>query len=246
MSIKLSHRLNTIASLIGPQPAQIWDCCCDHGLLGAELLNHGHQVHFVDVVPEIMQALEGKLQRFFPHVNGQAPNWFVHCADVARLPLIQHPTQLPIVVIIAGIGGELMCELLQALQPIIHQRHTPLSLILCPVNHAYLVRQQVRSMPLLVTDELLVEENRRFYEIMQLNTHHGKPITATGDSIWQAQPANTSDTTTVTTSTAKRYQQKLLDHYQRRLIGAEKTADQNAIKHLNKVIAAYQGLNLSR
>ena len=45
----------------------IWDCCCDHGFLGASLLSNqkAKNIHFVDIVPELMSDIENKLQQFY-------------------------------------------------------------------------------------------------------------------------------------------------------------------------------------
>ncbi|HTG55937.1 MAG TPA: SAM-dependent methyltransferase, partial [Niabella sp.] len=53
---------------MGAGYTHIWDCCCDHGLLGAALLSRqaAAHIHFVDIVPELMHELKNKLQRFFP------------------------------------------------------------------------------------------------------------------------------------------------------------------------------------
>jgi len=52
-------------------------CCCDHGLLGAALLAQqaAPHIHFVDVVPELMQQLENKLTRFFPKSGEPHSHW---------------------------------------------------------------------------------------------------------------------------------------------------------------------------
>ncbi|MDX2422429.1 MAG: SAM-dependent methyltransferase, partial [Amphritea sp.] len=48
--MKLSKRLTQIEQLVAPGYTHIWDCCCDHGLLGAALLarHSDAQIHFVD------------------------------------------------------------------------------------------------------------------------------------------------------------------------------------------------------
>lgn len=54
--------------MVTSEYTHIWDCCCDHGLLGAALLSRqaGSYIHFVDIVPELMSELKNKLQRFHP------------------------------------------------------------------------------------------------------------------------------------------------------------------------------------
>ncbi|WP_394200532.1 tRNA (adenine(22)-N(1))-methyltransferase [Shewanella waksmanii] len=242
--MKLSRRLKAIANLIGPQPAQVWDCCCDHGYLGAALLSRGHKVHFVDVVADITDALTVKLNQFFAVEDKQSPPWTVHCIDVAQLPLANYPTKRPVIIVIAGIGGELMRDLLLDLQPVLNQLNAAISLILCPVNHAYLVRAFLSEQVYYCDNELLIEENKRFYEIMHITTqpnrqNQGYRVSKVGRKIWQSShlPANLQDI-------AKRYHCKLISHYQRQLIGANKAADVIEQQRLQTILSAYGDVTL--
>ncbi|WMB75085.1 tRNA (adenine(22)-N(1))-methyltransferase TrmK [Shewanella oncorhynchi] len=234
--MKISQRLQQINSMITGHYDHIWDCCCDHGLLGMLLLkrNAARQVHFVDCVPSLMQALELRLQRFFPaDISGLNPHldpnlnpdidphlnldidpnlsrhsqWQVHCLDVAILPLEQTSDKDKQLIIIAGVGGELLVELVRAILAKHPQRH--LEFILCPVHHNYYVRQSLSALGL--KSELLLEENQRFYEILHVSTiaaPNGLPITATGSLMWQ-----TLDEASL--PRAQRYLSQVIGHYQR-------------------------------
>ena len=112
--MKISQRLQQINQMIVNDYQHIWDCCCDHGLLGAALLERkaAQQIHFVDVVPNLMQQLEHKLQRFYPQTAKlhNQHGWQVHSTDVGQLDLAdKHTRQL---VIIAGVGGDLTIALI--------------------------------------------------------------------------------------------------------------------------------------
>ncbi len=99
------------------------DCCCDHGLLGAKLLQRdaASNIHFVDMVDDLMAELERKLMRFFPQsvppqtaltpsvILGSA-QWQIHCIDVAQLPLDKFNQYATHLIIIAGVGGELLYQ----------------------------------------------------------------------------------------------------------------------------------------
>lgn len=244
--MKISQRLQQINSMISGHYDHIWDCCCDHGLLGMLLLERSaaRQVHFVDCVPSLMQALELRLQRFFPaEISGLNPNlaphsdpdlnpdidpdidlqsnpepnsnlyrhtqWQVHCLDVAALPLGQTRVQDKQLIIIAGVGGELLVDLVRAILVQHPQRH--LEFILCPVHHNYYVRQSLTALGLGLKSEHLLEENQRFYEILHVTTivePNGLPISATGSLMWQ-----TLDETSL--PRAQRYLSQLIGHYQR-------------------------------
>ena len=66
-SLKLSKRLTHIDHMVTSDYTHIWDCCCDHGFLGASLLSRqaAPNIHFVDIVPELMTKIESKLQQFY-------------------------------------------------------------------------------------------------------------------------------------------------------------------------------------
>ena len=72
--MRLGHRLQTLADMVTDQYQTVWDTCCDHGFLGAELLKRKQQgqlpnlkqLHFVDIQPDIIEQLHTKLQTFFP------------------------------------------------------------------------------------------------------------------------------------------------------------------------------------
>ena len=239
--MKISQRLQQIDSMITAHYDHIWDCCCDHGLLGMLLLKRkaARQVHFVDCVPLLMQALEVRLQRFFPagmlglhpHLNlGIDPNlscqtqWQVHCLDVATLPLAQTSSQDKQLIIIAGVGGELLVELVRT---ILDQHPLRcLEFILCPVHHNYYVRQSLSALGLGLKSEHLLEENQRFYEILHVCTKVApniQPIAATGSLMWQ-----TLDKASL--PRAHRYLSQVIGHYQR----------MPAHKQVPEIIHAYQ------
>ena len=212
--MKISQRLQKIDSMIGKQYQHIWDCCCDHGQLGAALLkrNAANTIHFVDIIPSLMAEISQKLQQFYPNQAQGTPqnrlaSWQVHCLDVAKLPLAKEQT--PQLVIIAGVGGELTIELVNSI--LSANPNLPLEFILCPVHHTYLVRQSMRQLGLGLIDEQLLEENKRFYEVLHLSTTSTESLSHTGSIMWDlTQPRH------------RGYLQNLLKHYQRILTGFEK------------------------
>ena len=145
--MKISKRLKAINQLVPDGYDHIWDCCCDHGVLGMLLLERkaAPTVHFVDQVPAIMALLEARLQQYFPlsdlprhavintsnmnivdnnHSNNgdkgerasastPASRWQVHCQDVGQISLIAKDSDKRHLVIIAGVGGECLIELVK-------------------------------------------------------------------------------------------------------------------------------------
>lgn len=219
LNVKLGKRLKKLETMVTGKYDHIWDSCCDHGLLGAALLSRqaAPYIHFVDVVPELMQQLENKLVRFFPD-NVQSTSqfisqsiscsqWQVHCMDVSALPL--QSFQGKHLVIIAGVGGDLMAELVQA---IYHNNPTAdMDFLLCPVHHQYTLRQQLIQLDLNLQTEVLLVENERYYEVLLIskNTHNARlHINPVGDLLWQS-------TTPEESKNVSRYLSKTLAHYQR-------------------------------
>jgi len=227
--LKLSKRLKHIESMVTSDYTHIWDCCCDHGLLGTALLSRlaAPYIHFVDIVPDLMNELENKLQRFYPNSPSK---WQIHCLDVAALPIEQYEGKN--LVIIAGVGGDLTTQFVNA----IHQSHstTNIDFLLCPVHHQFTLRQQLIQLDFSLKNEVLVEENQRFYEILLVsspgNTDDKQTkISPVGELIWQA---NTTEQSRITMN----YLSKTLEHYQR------KQWSNNAdIQH---IIDAYRSVNI--
>lgn len=212
--MRLGKRLQQIDRMVLTGYHHIWDCCCDHGLLGATLLqrNAAAHIHFVDVVPELMQALSTKLQKHAAAMNTnsrvdsavQPAQWHTHCADAGTLPLQRYPGKH--LLIIAGVGGELTAALVAQ----ISAAHPELELefILCPVRQQFLLRKQLIALQCALIDEVLVSENRRYYELLHVlkpaalekaNSKHPKecgqsegvttkgiPIHQVGSALWHA------------------------------------------------------------
>lgn len=220
--IELSPRLSCIDSLITAPYDDIWDTCCDHGLLGFALLQRqaGSRVHFVDQVSEIMTSLSDKLRRFAPQAN-----WQVHCMDTARLQLADSGRQL---VIIAGVGGDKCMELMSALSAA-HPRQD-VEFILCPVHHNYALRQHLMALGFALIDERLVAENKRYYEVLHVAKDGPLALTATGSVMWDL--SRTSD---------REYLQQTINHYQRKTQGGDCEAAEIASEY-QKLSQAQKGI----
>ncbi|MGF1765022.1 tRNA (adenine(22)-N(1))-methyltransferase [Aliivibrio kagoshimensis] len=185
VSADLSLRLTSIEQMVSKTYDHIWDCCCDHGQLGIELMqqNMRSTVHFVDVVEPIMLQLEQQLQ--LQSSKGMVgKNWRIHCLDVARLPLseVENANKASQLVIIAGVGGDLLIELVHSIVSL----HPTLNLefILCPVHHNFKVREALIAMDFGLIDECLVKENRRYYEVLHLSQQEITPLSRVGSKMW--------------------------------------------------------------
>jgi tRNA (adenine22-N1)-methyltransferase len=209
--LKLGKRLQQIDAMVTSQYDHIWDCCCDHGLLGASLLSKqlASQIHFVDIVPELMSRLENKLTRFFPKNSGliSGSQWQVHCINVAKIPLKTFSGKH--LIIIAGVGGDLMCELVKAIYQ--DNPSAEYDFLLCPVHHQFRLRQQLIELDFSLQTEALVVENERYYEILLVskNTNNtGLELNPVGNLMWET---NTPEQSKI----AAKYLHKTLAHYRR-------------------------------
>ena len=218
--VKLGKRLAAVESAVSGHYDHIWDCCCDHGLLGFRLLNQdkASHIHFVDIVPQLLFDIEEKLSRFYQGKN----RWHVHCLDVANLPLKNYPTEKHLI-IIAGIGGQLLIDLLDKLLSVVGNMNV--EFILSPVHHNYQLRQFLNQQKCALIDEFIVAENERFYEVIHIDNVEGKDVSLVGDKMWDFDsPLHQS------------YLQQTINHYQR--------MSQNPTSDVSGIIRAYQTLYL--
>jgi tRNA (adenine22-N1)-methyltransferase len=82
--LRPGSRLSQLESMLLQPYETIWDCCCDHGLLGMSLLKRERagEVIFVDVLAEQMKRLEATLRKNCPH---DKYTWQVSCDDVKNI-----------------------------------------------------------------------------------------------------------------------------------------------------------------
>jgi len=235
--VRLSNRLSTIQSIAEHAHKQynydyIWDTCCDHGQLGAGLLKNGisSKLFFVDIVPELMASLEQNLNQFFPNQKHQ---WRVLCEDVSCLHLngVENPSGKHLI-IIAGVGGDLMLEFITQL----NQQFPDLSLdfLLCPVHHQFSLRSQLRKMEFSLRHEEVLEDNQRFYEVLLVtsdSTNQLPLISVAGETFWQYKTVSEQ-------KVLERYLSKTIEHYKRMQKGNSKLAD--------SALVAYESVKIEK
>jgi len=211
--MKLNKRLLSLSEMVHEPYDLVWDCCCDHGLLGFKILASGliKQVNFVDVVPDITDKLTAKLQQHGHHLPADA-GWQVLCQDVSEINLEKSAQQLPIVskqlVIISGVGGDLMIDIMKRI--VTSYDDLNVDFLLCPVQHSYKLRKVLKDLQFKSKAERLVLENKRGYELLLISQTEGQPISLVGSyEFWQSNPD------------ANIYLENLITHYQRSAIASE-------------------------
>lgn len=178
--MKLSTRLTALCHAIQTCEFQhIWDCCCDHGYLGQQLMaeHPTSKIHFVDIMPHLIAEVEKCLS--------QEPktNWAVHCMDAATIKLDASQSHL---VIIAGIGGDLLIDMVAAIvsnNALLLQQNR-LDFILCPVRQLHKVREGLNALKLGLVSEQIVLDNNQFYEVIQVNNQSDTAVSLVGGVMW--------------------------------------------------------------
>jgi tRNA (adenine22-N1)-methyltransferase len=230
--MKLNKRLLALSEMVMKPYDIAWDCCCDHGLLGFKILADGlvKHVNFVDVVPDITQHLQHKLTTYEHHLPSDI-SWNVLCEDVGKLTLFDiqqtqacNDNQL---VIISGVGGELMIEMLNNLMA--RYKDSNIDFLLCPVQHTYKLRSTLIKLNFKLISEQLVVENNRGYELILVNQVGVKNIKVTGSELWQPTVAH------------KAYLSKLMTHYQRSLLAnsIDHTMFESALRDYSTIFKQY-------
>ncbi|MFA0098656.1 tRNA (adenine(22)-N(1))-methyltransferase TrmK, partial [Vibrio splendidus] len=93
-------------------------------------------------------------------------------------------------VIIAGVGGDLTQKLVDD----IHREHPDkaIDFLLCPVHQQFELRSHLKALNFGLIDEVLIEDNRRYYEILLVSNNQDsveksqtiREISNVGDKIW--------------------------------------------------------------
>ncbi|WP_293267118.1 tRNA (adenine(22)-N(1))-methyltransferase TrmK, partial [Neptunomonas sp.] len=162
--------------------------------------------------------------RFFPE-GAKTSSWQTHVADVAKLQL-SSATNVNEgschLMIIAGVGGDLLIELVAGL--LVENPQQKMEFLLCPVLHTYKVRNTLIEMGFSLIDECLVQENNRFYEVLHVSLHAAQPISPVGSIMWDlSRPDDQA------------YLARTISHYQR--------VSQNVERNAQQVLEDYQALN---
>lgn len=187
----------------------IWDTCCDHGYLGEKILasNPRGQLVFVDQVVSITKALNEHLQ------SQRYVNYAVYTQNFAELKLAVNKSHL---VIVAGIGGQLITELLSRF---LADNKSPIDFMFCPSTSVYSLRDYLSSNSFSLLSETIVVDNNRFYEVIYVRY---EPVANEGVSLL-GEMWNRNN------SGHQQYLENLIRLYQARLMGSKAEAAQKIL-----------------
>lgn len=171
-------RLSQLADIIQRPYSTIWDCCCDHGLLGMSLLKdrYADQVIFVDVLENMMTGLAERLDQDFPQDQYR---WQVRCDDIKNIEVPNQEAQL---FIIAGVGPHQTIEFIDSLCA--SAPDTQFDLLICSVHGSYSVREALINQGYHLKNERIIYDKNRFYEAIYVSKTADKALIATGSQMW--------------------------------------------------------------
>ncbi len=153
--MKLSKRLQAVASFV-EKGSHIADIGTDHGYVPIWLIQEGRASRVI-----AMDVRSGPLSRAEVHIKEN------HMEDQIETRLSNGLEQLKIgevdTVIIAGMGGSLI---LQILEEAAHIRHTIKRFILSPQSDLNKFRHQLEQLNLHIQQEHMLEEEGKYYTIM--------------------------------------------------------------------------------
>lgn len=161
MSVQLSKRLRAVADFV-PRGARLADIGTDHALLPAALLTEKRIAHAI-----AMDVGEGPLASALRTLReaGLDENGAIELRRSDGFLALQKGEAD--CAVIAGMGGELMLRILKAADVRTLQIHT---LVLEPQSEVANVRRFLASSALAITDEVMVEEDDRFYPVLRVDT----------------------------------------------------------------------------
>lgn len=198
MNNRNKSRIEFICNLIPEGDQAVWDLCCDHGLLGKQLLQKEKRgkVHFVDCVPSIMNKLEDELSLMS---FDSKERFKCHTRDAHGVQLEgAHDT-----VAICGVGGQLAKSLVKSILEV--NKDFCGSFIISAHYHMYDLRKSLSQLGLMLESEYIINDNSRFYEVIHVSFQGEKVISPTGSEMWNFQREIDCE-----------YFRKLISHYERK------------------------------
>jgi tRNA (adenine22-N1)-methyltransferase len=215
-------------------------------------------IHLVDIVPDLMHSLSCKLEAHFP--DTKKCQWHTHCLDIKELPLSEYgysrynpydkSFEQKHLVIISGIGGELTAQCVKEIT--LNNPNLNISFLLCPVHHVYTLRAQLIELDMILNKEVLIKENKRFYEAIWVSNRSTttqslhQMVSPVGNSIWKSQKNHKI-------KEAQEYLKTTLDHYQRinnglkkndlKKVDTDSKSNSQIDLEISTIIKAYQSIS---
>ena len=172
--VKLSERLRMVADLAGRDIDSLADVGCDHGWLGISLLLEGRAGHVIG-----MDLREGPLS----HARENAALYGLgeECFETRLSDGLDRlePGEADVIVM-AGIGGVLMCRLITRG---LEAAKCASKLVLSPQSHIESVRALLAEEGFAITDERMCRESGKYYTAMSVSCR-GKTYTLSAEELF--------------------------------------------------------------
>ena len=169
--MKVSRRIKALGDLLQAQKyTKVLDTCCDHGLIGLNLLDNSlcsfDELILIDIVPSIIQKLElaiADIPRGDRLISTQ-----IQCVKKIKCSSQD-------LVIMAGVGADLVYEAILS-----HKKNEQIPrhyLISAHTKHVWL-REKLKEEGLLLVKEELILEDNIFYDHILLSFSEGNELKA--------------------------------------------------------------------
>lgn len=157
--LSLSKRLERIYQLLEPS-YEVWDLCCDHGLVGRRCLMSGRfpGVIFVDKSELAVGPLRNLLNKYQNDLLSVGVALQLRVGDMLKMAMPSERANI----VISGVGAHLIVKFLSRLGPAKH-----INLVLGPNKSPEMVRSELQRLGWSIrTDEEILERGRKRW-IMQ-------------------------------------------------------------------------------
>lgn len=216
---KLSNRIKTICDLAQEETGVFFDLCCDHGLIGKELLARKQKIEltFVDIVPHIVDNLD-RATTYIP--SGNKVSFLTK--NAAKI-LIKVKSQN--VYIIAGIGADLAVDIFKNIY-----KQAPGSVFVFCINQKpeYLKEILLENNQKLKKNAF-VFENGHGYEILVTSINGTRPIEIFDRSLFK-----------VSNPDHKEYLQNLKKYYSLKVLYNSDERCEQYLNDLNEILVNFQ------
>jgi tRNA (adenine22-N1)-methyltransferase len=213
MKINLKPRQLDLFNMIGDQYKEVWDTCCDHGLLGSALLDHDKtkKVHFVDQVPRIINLLKSRIESYKKYDSN---SFEIHLESAENLKLDKNS-----LFCITGVGGEVVIKIISGLLK--NNDLTNHDLLICSQNKNFEIRNYLKENNFRLKREQLSYEGSWCYEMMLVSLNGDFDVDPIGAGLFDLKEARQIT-----------YLKKLILHYNNRSLN-DKKSDKIALLYQN-------------
>lgn len=176
MKKNLSTRIEALVNITDENYEEIWDLCCDHGIIGISYANlHKPQkIYFIDQVEGIID----KLVLHLPSAISEETTFVATCMPAEKIRINENTKNL---VIMAGVGTETIIKTLKNLKA---QNLKNTHFLLSTHKHPQKLRKFLIDENFSLIKEKLIYEGRHFYEMLLIDSEKNNEISLVGDQMW--------------------------------------------------------------